>query len=49
MLSKNEMDWFGRPEELELIHWLVHLNTADVELHNSNEKICLFRLRRASP
>jgi len=34
VLSKTETGWVGRPEELEFIHWLAHLNTADVELHS---------------
>lgn len=32
------MDWFGRPKEPELIHWLEHLNTADVEQHSQQRK-----------
>lgn len=36
--SKNETDCFGRPEEPELIHWLEHLNTADVEQHSQQRK-----------
>lgn len=32
------MDWFGRTKEAELIPWLEHLNSADVEQHSQHCK-----------